>query len=213
MKSHFSYLIRSWKLNLSTRIFHKTKVVVCTFWFIYLGSAVGTEIIILLIRLLKSNQTKNHQSAFSAADCVNAKIENYTSARINAIVHCGKCRPVWVILYEAGRPHEGCKTNVCLRFGYCHVRVPPSKLHRLLMALAISTYLPISLLALNNEVRALEPGLVFMGGDSCSEGHGFQSQHHILNGIFFTYICCKNCNDVCLKRPKIDDKRGRGWPI
>ena len=31
--------------------------------------------------------------------------------------------------------------------------------------------------------------------------------------IFFTYICCKNCNDVCLKRPKINDKRGRGWPF
>ena len=30
---------------------------------------------------------------------------------------------------------------------------------------------------------------------------------------FFTYICCKNCNDVCLKRPKINDKRGRGRPI
>ena len=24
---------------------------------------------------------------------------------------------------------------------------------------------------------------------------------------FFTYICCKNCNDVCLKRPQINDKR------
>ena len=24
---------------------------------------------------------------------------------------------------------------------------------------------------------------------------------------FFTYICCKNCNDVCLKRPKISKKR------
>ena len=30
---------------------------------------------------------------------------------------------------------------------------------------------------------------------------------------YFTNICCKNCNDVCLKRPKINDKRGRGWPI
>ena len=30
---------------------------------------------------------------------------------------------------------------------------------------------------------------------------------------FFTYICCKNWNDVCLKRPKINNKRGRGWPI
>ena len=24
---------------------------------------------------------------------------------------------------------------------------------------------------------------------------------------------CKNCNDVCLKRPKINDKRGRCWHI
>ena len=47
-----------------------------------------------------------------------------------------------------------------------------------------------------------------MGGDSCSEGRGFKSRHHILHGIFFTYICCKNYNDVCLKRPKINDKRG-----
>ena len=29
---------------------------------------------------------------------------------------------------------------------------------------------------------------------------------------FFTYYCCKNCN-VWLKRPKINQKRGRGWPI
>ena len=28
--------------------------------------------------------------------------------------------------------------------------------------------------------------------------------------LYFHYICCKNCNDVCLKRPKINDKRGRG---
>ena len=28
---------------------------------------------------------------------------------------------------------------------------------------------------------------------------------------FFTLICCKNCV-VCLKRPKIKWKRGRGWP-
>ena len=30
---------------------------------------------------------------------------------------------------------------------------------------------------------------------------------------FFTYICCKNYYYVCLKRPKINNKRGRGWPI
>ena len=42
---------------------------------------------------------------------------------------------------------------------------------------------------------------------------GFVSQHRGLDGHFFTYICCKNCYDVCLKRTKINDKRGRGWPI
>ena len=26
------------------------------------------------------------------------------------------------------------------------------------------------------------PGLVVMGGDSCSEGHGFESQRRILDG-------------------------------
>ena len=46
---------------------------------------------------------------------------------------------------------------------------------------------------------------VVMGGDSLSEGHGFESQHHILDGHFFTLICCKICNDVCLERPKISD--------
>ena len=53
------------------------------------------------------------------------------------------------------------------------------------------------------------PGLVVMGGDSFSKGCGFKSRHHILDRNF----CCKNCNDVCLKRPKINGKRGRGWPI
>ena len=43
------------------------------------------------------------------------------------------------------------------------------------------------------------PGLVVMGGDSCSKGREFESQHCILDGHFFTIICCKNCN-VCLKR-------------
>ena len=31
--------------------------------------------------------------------------------------------------------------------------------------------------------------------------------------VYWMDICCKNCNDVFLKRPKINDKRGRGWPI
>ena len=40
-----------------------------------------------------------------------------------------------------------------------------------------------------------------MGGDSSPEGHGLESQHHMLDGHFFTYICYENCN-VCLKRQK-----------
>ena len=57
------------------------------------------------------------------------------------------------------------------------------------------------------------PGVMVMGGDSCSKGCGFKSQHCILDGHFFTYICSKNCNDVCLKRPKTNNKRDRGLPI
>ena len=45
------------------------------------------------------------------------------------------------------------------------------------------------------------PGLVDMGGDSCSKGRGFKSQHRILDGYFFNFNCCKN-GIVCLKRRK-----------
>ena len=45
-----------------------------------------------------------------------------------------------------------------------------------------------------------------MGGDSCPEGCGFESLHLILDGHFFTLICCKSCN-VCLKRRKYMKKR------
>ena len=34
-----------------------------------------------------------------------------------------------------------------------------------------------------------------MGGDSHSEGRGFEFQHRILDGHYFPFICCKNCND------------------
>ena len=44
-----------------------------------------------------------------------------------------------------------------------------------------------------------------MGRDSRSKGRGFKSGHCILDGRFSPYICCKNCN-VCLKRPKINEK-------
>ena len=57
------------------------------------------------------------------------------------------------------------------------------------------------------------PGLVVMGGDSCSKGCGYESRRLILDGHdIFTLICCQNCI-VCLKRLKINEKRGWSWPI
>ena len=53
-----------------------------------------------------------------------------------------------------------------------------------------------------------------MGDDSCSKGHGLESQRRILDGLtFFTFICCKICIDVCLKRPKIKEKEARVGPF
>ena len=51
-----------------------------------------------------------------------------------------------------------------------------------------------------------------MGRDSRSKGHGFESRHHILDGHFFTYVCCKNCF-VCLKSTKINEKEARVGPF
>ena len=50
------------------------------------------------------------------------------------------------------------------------------------------------------------PGLVVKGGYLCFKGNEFEVQHLILDGHFFTIICCKNCN-VCLKRHKYIKKR------
>ena len=57
------------------------------------------------------------------------------------------------------------------------------------------------------------PGLEIMGGDSCYEGHGFESWRAVYSMVmtFFILICCKNCI-VCLKRQKIK-KRDPDWPI
>ena len=56
------------------------------------------------------------------------------------------------------------------------------------------------------------PGLVVMGDDSCSRGCGFKSRRHILDGHFFTLICCTNCI-VCLKRLKINKKEAGVGPF
>ena len=52
----------------------------------------------------------------------------------------------------------------------------------------------------NNFAKGVSTGVVVMGGDSCSERRVFESQHHMLDGPFFTLICCKNCIAVCLKK-------------
>ena len=52
-----------------------------------------------------------------------------------------------------------------------------------------------------------------LGGDSCAEGCGFESQLHILVDMkFFTLIYCKNCI-VCLKRLKISKKEAGVGPF
>ena len=52
-----------------------------------------------------------------------------------------------------------------------------------------------------------------MGRDSRSKSRGFDSRHRILDGHFFTYICCKNCNGVCLEGPKINEKEAGVGPF
>ena len=48
-----------------------------------------------------------------------------------------------------------------------------------------------------------------MGDDSCSKGRGFESRRRILDGHFFTFICCKNCK-VCLKKTENKQKKEAG---
>ena len=49
------------------------------------------------------------------------------------------------------------------------------------------------------------PGLLAMGGDSCSRRCGFESQHSLLDVQFSSLICWKNVF-FCLRRPKINEK-------
>ena len=55
------------------------------------------------------------------------------------------------------------------------------------------------------------PGLVIMGGDSCSIGCEFESRHCILDGHFSHLIVVKIVMFVWKDENKW--KRGRGWPI
>ena len=51
-----------------------------------------------------------------------------------------------------------------------------------------------------------------MGDDSCSKGCVFESRLHILDGHFFTLICCKKYCVVCLfeKDQKNEKEAGVG---
>ena len=62
-------------------------------------------------------------------------------------------------------------------------------------------------------VLGTSPGLVVMGRDSHLKGRGFESPNRILDGHFFTYVCCKNCYYVCLKRLKINEKEAGVGPF
>ena len=44
---------------------------------------------------------------------------------------------------------------------------------------------------IRQKVLGRSPGLVVMGGDSCSEGSEFESQHCILDGHFSHFIVVK----------------------
>ena len=55
------------------------------------------------------------------------------------------------------------------------------RLRRFLLALTV-------FLCGTNAIFGGSPGTLVMWGDSCSEGHGFESQHCILDGHFHTYL-------------------------
>ena len=50
-------------------------------------------------------------------------------------------------------------------------------------------------------------GLVVMAGDSRLRGNGFETQHQILVGYFFTLHCCKNCL-VYMKKTENEAEKG-----
>ena len=57
------------------------------------------------------------------------------------------------------------------------------------------------------------PGLVVMGGDSHSEGRGFEYRCHILVGHYFILVCCKIVLMFVWKGPKINEKENRDGPF
>ena len=57
------------------------------------------------------------------------------------------------------------------------------------------------------EIEGRSPGLVVMGGDSDSEGCGFESRRRVLDGHYiFSHLFVVGIALFCLKRPKINEK-------
>ena len=54
-------------------------------------------------------------------------------------------------------------------------------------------------------------GLVVIGGGSCSKVREFESQRHILDGHFFTFICCKIFN--VFEKTKVKEKEAGVGPF
>ena len=90
--------------------------------------------------------------------------------------------------------------------------IPFRQLYRHLAIFFWSHGSAVTMVAIRKILRGGSPGLVVMGRDSNSKGCGFESRHRLLDGHFFTYFCCKNCN-VCLKRPKINEKEAGVGPF
>ena len=61
-------------------------------------------------------------------------------------------------------------------------------------------------------VKGGSPGLVVMGGGSCYKGREFESQYHMLDGHFFTYLFIVKFV-MCVWKDENKLKRGQGGPI
>ena len=81
------------------------------------------------------------------------------------------------------------------------------------LQLSLNLFLLLIFEGLTMYVKGGSPGLVIMGGDYHSEGRGFESQCHILDGNFFTLICCKIVMMFVWKSAKINEKEAGDGPF
>ena len=88
----------------------------------------------------------------------------------------------------------------------------PSKPNELSKRSQIGTHFLVSKLKYKeNFYHGGSPGVVVMGGDWRSRGREFESRHCVLDGSFFTFICCKSCT-VAWTVHKINEKEAEDGP-